>query len=397
MGYRVKRVLHPGQRAARALDRRPGRHQLRQELQERRRQRLSGCSTTRSRAVTTVRARAERPPPGGGLARHHRPVRGPGHPVRARVRRAPGQPLVRRGAGGAHLLRPRADRTAAVARGLRRDDAASRRPAASSVYARQRDGRRWWSSAAWRAWHRDTRSRRPVSSSAGTRATRCSCAPAGYSNVVLSLDQRQDLQRHGGLARAQARRATSPTPASPRSTRPASPSTGHYQSKLTLMSESLRNDGRVWVPAHGWRRARPPATIPEAERDYYLERKLPGLRQPRPARRRLAQLEAGVRRGAWRRQDGPWLSISTSATRSSREGQAEVIAARYGNLFDMYQRITDEDPVLGSRCASSQPLHYTMGGLWVDYNLETHRARAVRAGRVRTSPTTARTGSAPAP
>jgi len=143
------------------------------------------------------------------------------------------------------------------------------------------------------------------------------------------------------------------------------PQAGEYQSKLTLMSESLRNDGRVWVPkAQG--DTRKPHEIPEAERDYFLERKYPsfGNLAPRDIASRAAKEVCDEGRGAGPGGLGVYLDFADSI---KRVGQAKI-AERYGNLFEMYQRITDESPY-------KQPMriypavHYTMGGLWVDYNL----------------------------
>jgi len=143
------------------------------------------------------------------------------------------------------------------------------------------------------------------------------------------------------------------------------PVSGDYQSKLTLMSESLRNDGRIWVPMKkGDTRA--PGQIPEAERDYYLERKYPsfGNLAPRDISSRSAKEACDEGRGVGETGYGVYLDFADAINRLG----ADVIKARYGNLFDMYQRITDDDPY-------SVPMriypasHYTMGGLWVDYNL----------------------------
>ncbi len=143
------------------------------------------------------------------------------------------------------------------------------------------------------------------------------------------------------------------------------PQAGEYQSKLTLMSESLRNDGRVWVP----RRAgdvRPPASIPADERDYYLERLYPsyGNLTPRDVASRAAKRMCDEGRGVGPGGRGVYLDL-TEAVRT--KGRA-VIAERYGNLFEMYQRITGESPFQVPMRIYPAP-HYTMGGLWVDYNL----------------------------
>jgi succinate dehydrogenase / fumarate reductase flavoprotein subunit len=140
---------------------------------------------------------------------------------------------------------------------------------------------------------------------------------------------------------------------------------GEHQSKLTLMSESLRNDGRVWVPkARGDNR--PPSQIPESERDYYLERKYPsfGNLAPRDISSRAAKEACDDGRGVGPGGLGVYLDFADAI---KRLGKA-TIAERYGNLFDMYQRITDENPYeVPMRIYPA--VHYTMGGLWVDYNL----------------------------
>jgi succinate dehydrogenase / fumarate reductase, flavoprotein subunit len=143
------------------------------------------------------------------------------------------------------------------------------------------------------------------------------------------------------------------------------PVSGEYQSKLTLMSESLRNDGRVWVPKRGGDN-RPPFEIPEAERDYYLERRYPsfGNLAPRDIASRSAKLVCDEGRGVGPGGRGVYLDFADAIQRVG----AETIRERYGNLFEMYQRITDEDPYeVPMRIYPA--VHYTMGGLWVDYNL----------------------------
>ena len=143
------------------------------------------------------------------------------------------------------------------------------------------------------------------------------------------------------------------------------PVTGEHQSKLTLMSESLRNDGRVWVPLRAGDQ-RPPAQIPEAERDYYLERRYPsfGNLVPRDVASRAAKAVCDDNRGVGPGGRGVFLDFSDAI---SRQGEA-VVRERYGNLFDMYERITAENPYkVPMRIYPA--VHYTMGGLWVDYNL----------------------------
>jgi succinate dehydrogenase / fumarate reductase flavoprotein subunit len=143
------------------------------------------------------------------------------------------------------------------------------------------------------------------------------------------------------------------------------PVTGEHQSKLTLMSESLRNDGRVWVPKRkGDTRA--PGEIPEAERDYYLERKYPsyGNLSPRDIASRAAKEACDDGRGVGPGGRGVYLDFADAIARLGED----TIRERYGNLFEMYERITDENPYkLPMRIYPA--VHYTMGGLWVDYNL----------------------------
>ena len=143
------------------------------------------------------------------------------------------------------------------------------------------------------------------------------------------------------------------------------PMSGDYQSKLTLMSESLRNDGRVWVPKTPGDK-RTPADIPEAERDYYLERKYPsfGNLSPRDIASRAAKEACDTGRGVGETGLGVYLDFADAI---KRLGEPKI-RERYGNLFDMYERITGENPYrLPMRIFPA--VHYTMGGLWVDYNL----------------------------
>ncbi|HLW75731.1 MAG TPA: fumarate reductase/succinate dehydrogenase flavoprotein subunit, partial [Bryobacteraceae bacterium] len=145
------------------------------------------------------------------------------------------------------------------------------------------------------------------------------------------------------------------------------PVSGHYQSKLTLMSESLRNDGRIWVPAaQGDKRAA--NDIPPAERDYYLERRYPsfGNLVPRDVASRAAKAVCDEGRGVGEHGLGVYLDFAGAIQRLGRH----TIEERYGNLFEMYQRITGEDPYRAPM-RIYPAMHYTMGGLWVDYQLMT--------------------------
>jgi succinate dehydrogenase / fumarate reductase flavoprotein subunit len=143
------------------------------------------------------------------------------------------------------------------------------------------------------------------------------------------------------------------------------PASDEFQSKLTLMSESLRNDGRIWVPKQ-MDDPRSPDQIPDAERDYYLERRYPafGNLVPRDVASRASKREVDAGRGVGPLKNGVYLDFADAI---GRLGQHEI-EERYGNLFEMYERITDEDPYkVPMRIYPA--VHYTMGGLWVDYNL----------------------------
>jgi len=143
------------------------------------------------------------------------------------------------------------------------------------------------------------------------------------------------------------------------------PPSGHYQSKLTLMSESLRNDGRIWVPKDAEDK-RPGNQIPDAERDYYLERLYPsfGNLTPRDIASRRAKEMVDSGHGVGALQNGVYLDFRHAIERLG----AGAIEARYGNLFEMYEKITGENPYQVPMRIYPAP-HYTMGGLWVDYNL----------------------------
>jgi len=145
------------------------------------------------------------------------------------------------------------------------------------------------------------------------------------------------------------------------------PASDEFQSKLTLMSESLRNDGRIWVPKLAGD-DRPPGQIPEDERDYYLERIYPsfGNLAPRDVSSRAAKRMVDSGHGVGPLHNGVYLDFAEAIDRLGES----VVRDRYGNLFDMYQRITDENPYQVPMRIYPAP-HYTMGGLWVDYNLMT--------------------------
>jgi succinate dehydrogenase / fumarate reductase flavoprotein subunit len=146
------------------------------------------------------------------------------------------------------------------------------------------------------------------------------------------------------------------------------PQAGHFQSKLTLMSESLRNDGRIWVPRDAADGRRPEA-IPESDRDYYLERRYPtfGNLVPRDVAARNAKQVVDEGRGVGPLKNGVYLDFADAIRRFGRK----VIEERYGNLFEMYEKITGEHPYTTPMRIYPAP-HYAMGGLWVDYDLRSN-------------------------
>ncbi|HVR96783.1 MAG TPA: fumarate reductase/succinate dehydrogenase flavoprotein subunit [Thermoanaerobaculia bacterium] len=189
-------------------------------------------------------------------------------------------------------------------------------------------------------------------------------ATGGYSNVYF-LSTNAKGSNVTATWRAHRRGALFSNPCYTQIHPTCIPASGDYQSKLTLMSESLRNDGRIWVPKDPNDR-RSPDQIPEADRDYYLERKYPsfGNLVPRDVAARNAKSVVDEGRGVGPQKNGVYLDFSDSV---QRLGKA-VIEERYGNLFAMYEKITGEDPYVVPMRIYPAP-HYTMGGLWVDYNL----------------------------
>ena len=189
-------------------------------------------------------------------------------------------------------------------------------------------------------------------------------ATGGYGNVFY-LSTNAKGSNATAIWRAHKRGAAFANPCFTQIHPTCIPVSGEYQSKLTLMSESLRNDGRIWVPkvAGDKRKA---ADIPENERDYYLERRYPsfGNLVPRDIASRAAKHECDEGRGVGESGLGVYLDFADAIQRLGKHKVAE----RYGNLFEMYERITGEDPyTVPMRIYPAA--HYTMGGLWVDYNL----------------------------
>ncbi len=197
-----------------------------------------------------------------------------------------------------------------------------------------------------------------------TPATRSSWPPAATAPSTTCRPTRSDSNVTASW-RAHKRGALFANPCFTQIHPTCIPVTGDHQSKLTLMSESLRNDGRVWVPKTKGDK-RPPEQIPEEERDYYLERKYPsfGNLVPRDVASRNAKQAADEGRGVGESGLAVYLDFKDAIKRLG----PDVIKEKYGNLFHMYKKITDEDPYkVPMRIYPA--IHYTMGGLWVDYNL----------------------------
>jgi succinate dehydrogenase / fumarate reductase flavoprotein subunit len=189
-------------------------------------------------------------------------------------------------------------------------------------------------------------------------------ATGGYSNVFFLSTNAQGCNVTANW-RAYKRGAGFANPCFTQIHPTCIPAAGEHQSKLTLMSESLRNDGRIWVPKKQGDR-RPPGQIPEEERDYYLERIYPsfGNLAPRDVSSRRAKEAVDEGRGVGETGVGVYLDFRDAIQRLGKH----VIEERYGNLFEMYENITGEDPYTVPMRIYPAP-HYTMGGLWVDYNL----------------------------
>ncbi|MEN9824580.1 MAG: hypothetical protein RI953_325, partial [Pseudomonadota bacterium] len=190
-------------------------------------------------------------------------------------------------------------------------------------------------------------------------------ATGGYGNVFY-LSTNAKWSNATAIWRAHKRGAAFGNPCFTQIHPTCIPVSGDYQSKLTLMSESLRNDGRVWVPKNG-NDTRSPDQIPEDERDYYLERTYPsfGNLAPRDIASRAAKFACDEGKGVGSTKLAVYLDFAASI---KRDGRA-TIEGKYGNLFQMYEKITGENPYkVPMRIFPA--VHYTMGGLWVDYNLQ---------------------------
>jgi succinate dehydrogenase / fumarate reductase flavoprotein subunit len=191
-------------------------------------------------------------------------------------------------------------------------------------------------------------------------------ATGGYSNVFF-LSTNAMASNTTAIWRAHRKGALFANPCYTQIHPTCIPASDEHQSKLTLMSESLRNDGRIWVPLDP-DDTRPPNDIPQDERDYYLERQYPafGNLVPRDVASRAAMRMIDANRGVGPLKNGVYLDFRSAIDRLGKNR----IEERYGNLFEMYHRITDENPYEVPMRIYPAP-HYTMGGLWVDYNLMT--------------------------
>ncbi len=197
------------------------------------------------------------------------------------------------------------------------------------------------------------------------RPTRSILATGGYGNV-FNLSTYARGSNATAIWRAYKRGACFANPCYTQIHPTCIPVSGDYQSKLTLMSESLRNDGRIWVPKRAEDRRKDPNSIPEDGRDYYLERMYPAFGNlcPRDIASRAAKRVCDEGRGVGPSGLGVYLDFSEAIQRLGEAGVRE----RYGNLFDIYHEITNENAYrVPMRIFPA--VHYTMGGLWVDYNL----------------------------
>ena len=325
----------------------PGRHQRRQELPERRRQRVPAV-LRHGQGRRLPLARGQRLPAGRGQREHHRPVRGPGRALRPGVRRHPGQPLLRRRPGLAHLLRPGQTGQQLLARRL---PGLSRQIGAGKVRCSPAPRCSTWSSstAAPRASSPATWSRARSSASAADAVV---LATGGYGNVFyLSTNAKGCNVTAAWRAHKRGRRFANPCYTQIHPT--CIPVTGDYQSKLTLMSESLRNDGRIWVPKRPGLRRAPPGEIPEEERDYYLERKYPsfGNLAPRDIASRNAKEVCDDGRGVGPVTGGTGVYLDF-ADAIGRLGE-DVIAALRQPV--RHVRASPERIPTRCRCASTPP------------------------------------------
>ena len=326
-GLQRAELLHPRQPASRAQHRCPGRHQRGEELPQRWRQRLSAV-LRHGQGRRLPRARGQRLPARAAVGEHHRPVRRPGRAVRARVRRPARQPVVRRRAGVAHVLRPRADRPAAAARRLPGADAPGGRRHRHAAPAARDAGPGGHRRQGARDHHAQPDHRR-------ARALRGRRGVPGHRRLrhrVLPLDQRGELQRHRRVAGAQAGRATSPTPASRRFTRPAFPVSGDHQSQ----AHADEREPAQRRPRVGARSGTANATAGADSRggaDYYLERRYPsfGNLVPRDVASRAAKAVCDEGRGVGETEPGRvprFHAMRSNGSASTRSARATATCSR---------------------------------------------------------------------
>ena len=349
----------------------------------------TASSTTRSRAATSARARRTSTASPRSAVNIIDQCVAQGVPFAREYGGPARQPLVRRRAGLAHVLRARPDGPAAAARrvpGARAPDRGRHRRDAPAHRDARPDRRR-----RPRARHRRAQPASPARSRRTSPTPSCS-APAATATSSTSRPTPR-ARNVTAIWRAHKRGALFANPCYTQIHPTCIPVSGDYQSKLTLMSR-VAAQRRPRLGAEGARRRpRRPNEIPEDERDYYLERKYPsfGNLVPRDIASRAAKDVCDAGRGVGPGGLGVYLDFADAI---KRLGRARPSRRKYGNLFEMYQRITGENPYeVPMRIYPA--IHYTMGGLWVDYNLQLDHPRACSWSARRTSPTTAPTGSAP--
>ena len=282
-------------------------------------------------------------------AQHHRPVRGAGRAVRARVRRPARQPVVRRRAGVAHVLRARPDGAAAAARRLSVDDAAGRARHASSCSRSARCSTSSWSTGAARG----IICRNLVTGELERYVADAVCLATGGYGTAYYLSTNAVNSNVTAAWRAHKRGALFANPCFTQIHPTCIPVSGEHQSKLTLMSESLRNDGRVWVPKSPGDNAASQATSrrPSATTTSSASIRASATSCRATSRRATRRPCATTGRGVGDSGLAVYLDFRDAIERLGQD----VIAARYGNLFEMYQKITDENPYQRADADLSRP------------------------------------------
>ena len=345
-GLRGRLLLLPGQPAPRALHRRAGRHQRRQELPERRRQHLPPV-LRHDQGRRLPRARGERLSPRAGVGEHHRPVRGAGRALRARVRRHARQPLLRRRAGLAHLLRPRPDRPAAPARRLLRRSSARSASARCKMYPAHRDARPGGGRRP-RQGHRHPRPGHRRDRVLGRRTRSCSPPAATATSSSSPPTPRAATSPPPGAPTRKAR--SSPTPATRRSTPPASRSAASTSpSSRSCPSRSATTAASGCRSAGRQARARPD---PRGGARLLPRTQVSQLRQPRAPRHLLARGQGSLRRGPRRRprRAGRLPRLRRCHQAAGRERHPRALRQPLRHVREDHRR---ESPTR-CRCASSR-------------------------------------------